>query len=232
MSAVLGGFGQVDYSSANAFMDGVAWENRVSGGPHTISINWNAWREVGMAVETDMPESLRELGNQFSYTDGVLNREGVDAFSRILDRWQEPQVSVSFTDLPQFMKRRWQTAEEVAARTLGPVSIQPRPDLRTPYEEPSTETEKTVSAIWQEVFGYKQIGRDDDFFELGGHSLLAVQLLRPLQDAFDLTLTLPALFENSTIEALARYIDAAVWARVGVASSEDLEAEGREEITL
>ncbi|HEX2178112.1 MAG TPA: SDR family NAD(P)-dependent oxidoreductase, partial [Actinomycetota bacterium] len=232
MSSVLGGFGQVDYSSANAFLDAIAWENRTSGGPYTISINWNAWREVGMAVETELPETLRNLGGQFGLTDGVLNREGVDAFCRILDRWEEPQVAVSLTDLPDFMKRRWQAPEDVAARNLGPVSIQPRPDLRNPYEEPESDTEKRVSAIWQEVFGYKQIGRTDDFFELGGHSLLAVQLLRPLQDAFDLTLALPALFENSTVEALAKYIDSAMWARIGVPGQRDGGDDGREEITL
>jgi acyl transferase domain-containing protein/NAD(P)-dependent dehydrogenase (short-subunit alcohol dehydrogenase family) len=50
--------GQVDYYAANAFLDAFAFYRNASGGPFTVSINWDTWQEVGMAREAVM----RELG--------------------------------------------------------------------------------------------------------------------------------------------------------------------------
>ncbi len=52
--AVLGTFGQVDYCAANSFMDSFA-EARAGHASNTLSINWGAWQDVGMAVETQSP---------------------------------------------------------------------------------------------------------------------------------------------------------------------------------
>jgi len=48
--ALTGGVGQIDYVAANAFLDALAQHNDATGGPVTVSINWDGWQEVGMAV--------------------------------------------------------------------------------------------------------------------------------------------------------------------------------------
>jgi phthiocerol/phenolphthiocerol synthesis type-I polyketide synthase E len=58
VTAVAGGFGQVDYCAANAFLDAHAgsdhgWNARV------VSVNWGAWGEVGMAAESSAPAGFR-----------------------------------------------------------------------------------------------------------------------------------------------------------------------------
>ncbi|MEV4836946.1 SDR family NAD(P)-dependent oxidoreductase [Nonomuraea sp. NPDC049486] len=57
VTAVAGGFGQVDYCGANAFMDACAhaWPGRA------VSVNWGAWLEVGMAAEVAAPAAFRAL---------------------------------------------------------------------------------------------------------------------------------------------------------------------------
>jgi phthiocerol/phenolphthiocerol synthesis type-I polyketide synthase E len=60
VTAVAGGFGQVDYCAANAFLDahaasGHGWNARL------VSANWGAWAEIGMAAETDVPAAFRAL---------------------------------------------------------------------------------------------------------------------------------------------------------------------------
>ncbi|MFG2074620.1 type I polyketide synthase [Nonomuraea maritima] len=57
VTAVAGGFGQVDYCAANSFMDAYAhvWPGRV------VSANWGAWLEVGMAAEVAAPVAFRAL---------------------------------------------------------------------------------------------------------------------------------------------------------------------------
>lgn len=51
LNAITGGFGQVDYSAANAFMDAFALSNDSRRGTRLISINWDRWPGVGMAVD-------------------------------------------------------------------------------------------------------------------------------------------------------------------------------------
>ncbi|MGJ5895323.1 beta-ketoacyl synthase N-terminal-like domain-containing protein [Streptomyces niveiscabiei] len=49
--AFSGGLGQVDYCAANAFLDAYAQHRSAAGGPYTVSVNWDAWQEVGMAAK-------------------------------------------------------------------------------------------------------------------------------------------------------------------------------------
>lgn len=49
--AVTGGAGQSDYCAANAVLDALADEATARGGPLTVSVAWDAWREVGMSVD-------------------------------------------------------------------------------------------------------------------------------------------------------------------------------------
>ncbi|GAA2597712.1 type I polyketide synthase [Dactylosporangium fulvum] len=47
--SVTGGLGQVDYCAANAFLDAVAHHHEALGDLPVTAVNWDAWREVGMA---------------------------------------------------------------------------------------------------------------------------------------------------------------------------------------
>lgn len=49
-SSILGGFGQVDYGAANAFLDVFAHYSRTHDSTPVISVNWDAWQDVGMLV--------------------------------------------------------------------------------------------------------------------------------------------------------------------------------------
>ncbi|MGB8688993.1 MAG: alpha/beta fold hydrolase, partial [Microcoleus sp.] len=51
LGSIVGEFGQVDYCAANAFLDSFAHYKTNRDGTKTISINWDTWQEVGMAVE-------------------------------------------------------------------------------------------------------------------------------------------------------------------------------------
>jgi NAD(P)-dependent dehydrogenase (short-subunit alcohol dehydrogenase family) len=51
-AALLGSAGQVNYSAANAYMDGLMQARRAAGRPG-LSLNWGAWAEVGMAAGVD-----------------------------------------------------------------------------------------------------------------------------------------------------------------------------------
>jgi acyl transferase domain-containing protein/thioesterase domain-containing protein len=62
ISSILGLPGQVDYTAANAFLDAFAFErNARNRGGRTLSINWNAWQQVGM-LATRVREHERDGG--------------------------------------------------------------------------------------------------------------------------------------------------------------------------
>ncbi|NWA24238.1 amino acid adenylation domain-containing protein [Pseudomonas gingeri] len=77
------------------------------------------------------------------------------------------------------------------------------------YLAPTTATEKTLVALWQETLKVPRIGINSSFFELGGHSLLATQILARTQEIFSVSPPLKLLFESPTIAAMAVYVDQA-----------------------
>jgi len=57
ITAILGGFGQLDYCSANAYLDAYAQSLSFNEKTRVISVNWDTWSEVGMAVASKFPQT-------------------------------------------------------------------------------------------------------------------------------------------------------------------------------
>jgi amino acid adenylation domain-containing protein len=74
------------------------------------------------------------------------------------------------------------------------------------FEEPRTETERRIAAIWCAALRQDRVGVDDNFFDSGGHSLLAVRVHQRLRAEFGRELPLVALFAHPTIRSLARHL--------------------------
>lgn len=55
LTSVVGRFGQVDYTAANAFQDAWARDYQARTGTFTVAVNWGAWDEVGMVANTPSP---------------------------------------------------------------------------------------------------------------------------------------------------------------------------------
>jgi amino acid adenylation domain-containing protein len=71
------------------------------------------------------------------------------------------------------------------------------------FVAPRTPVEKVIANIWAEVLNLDKIGIDDNFFELGGHSLLATLVISRVSKAFQVEISLRALFEHPTVADLA-----------------------------
>ncbi|MCP3061448.1 amino acid adenylation domain-containing protein [Myxococcus sp. K38C18041901] len=80
--------------------------------------------------------------------------------------------------------------------------------VERPFVAPRTPTEERVAGLWRQEMKREAISVQDDFFELGGNSLLAVGIINKLNRLFQTTLPLQVLFEASTVEQLARKVEA------------------------
>jgi FkbH-like protein len=81
-------------------------------------------------------------------------------------------------------------------------------NLENRLEEPSTETERTLVALWRELLNVEELGVQDDYFALGGTSLVAAQMFAEISKRFEVKLPLTTILEHPSIRALALAIDA------------------------
>jgi len=71
------------------------------------------------------------------------------------------------------------------------------------YVAPRTPTEEVLAEIWAEVLRIERVGAHESFFALGGHSLLATGVTARVRAVFAVELPPRALFESTTVAALA-----------------------------
>jgi NAD(P)-dependent dehydrogenase (short-subunit alcohol dehydrogenase family) len=209
VASITGGFGQVDYVAANAFLDAYSRHMTMEKGVEVISMNWSAWNEVGMAVTTEVPEALKRA-RETALVHAIEPREGVLAFERALGAGV-PRIVVASQDLDVYFEAVRPPAEaEVpidAREAERPVRTLARDSLTSSYVEPRSETEKKLAETWQALLSVEPIGVDDNFFELGGNSLIALQLLPDLRKQFGAPVSSADLFERTTIRLLAELLD-------------------------
>jgi len=240
VNAICGFAGSVDYTAGNCFLDAFASSRFRGGRSEVVSINWDAWREVGMAFKRRPGFDSTQGGKREYDESGISPAEGVEAFRRALASGL-PQVAVITRDLNFLL-------EELDGGAVSPTSAvdvlpnpgaqnaeQPvhyRPNLATAYAAPETDTQRFLTEIWTESLGITDIGLDDNFFELGGHSLLAVGVLSRIRTNFGVTISLRAIFDAPTIRLLSEQLDTLIWATSSLPPVSSDASEEREQIEL
>ena len=69
--------------------------------------------------------------------------------------------------------------------------------------EPTTETERVLAAIWQDILGIGSIGINDNLFELGGDSYMIIQIVVRANQA-GIQISPEDIFEHQTVAELAK----------------------------
>ncbi len=73
---------------------------------------------------------------------------------------------------------------------------------------PASECEEKLLDVWKEVLKVESAGIRDSFFELGGDSLVGTRMISKIRELFGVEISLRSLFSASTVELLAKHIEA------------------------
>jgi acyl carrier protein len=164
-----------------------------------------------MAHRNEMALAGRmDISLQDSDREGILPDQGIEAFTRILEK-DFLQVVVSTRDFVKLVEQhRWIKSpglvEPLEKANLSKVTHS-RPRLNSSFVAPGNRTEMLLSNIWKAFFGIDSIGIHDNFFELGATSLDLVQLNSRLKETFGKEIPIEKMFSYPTIVSLAGYLD-------------------------
>ncbi|WP_174734417.1 non-ribosomal peptide synthetase [Mesobacillus harenae] len=132
--------------------------------------------------------------------EAVFNQQELRSFVR--EKLPEYMVPTFFVEL-----------QEVPVTPVGKVDRKklPYPTLALTSEQvflPRNPVEARLVSLWESLLKYSPIGIRDSFFELGGNSLLAMRLFSEIEKSFNKRLPVSIIFQEETIENLARLISA------------------------
>ncbi len=161
--------------------------------------------EAAVLVREDAPGEKRLVAyvvpqDQESSDSAELQAELRAFLAERLPDYMVPTVYVVLSTLPL-------TATGKIDRKALPAPTTATPSRSNSPALPSRSSEQQIAAIWQQVLGRDNVGRDDNFFDQGGHSLLLIQVHERLVQLFGNEIKLMELFTYPTISSLARRID-------------------------
>lgn len=200
LGSVQGVVGQADNCAANQVMDDMA-RHGLTGAARVISINWDRWRDVGMAVKAEARH--RELTGQ-DFHAYMSAEEGMRAVNRALASGHN-QIVVSTLDL-HAETRRLRAQQTTGIESLSRRSSDDRvarPELASSFAAPRDDVEKILAGLMAKNLGFERIGVFDGYTDLGGDSLLAISLSKTVNETFRTRLPLSALFNAQTVAGIA-----------------------------
>lgn len=137
--------------------------------------------------------------------------------------------SVKLTEKLKHMLPKYMMPSEIRSVDSIPLSANGKIDrksLRSAWEErentssdviqrEATEDEKRIISIWKDVLKIENAAVTDDFFNCGGDSLKAMKVIHAINSEFASEITLPELFDNSTVEKLTEIVKQNIQEKVG-----------------
>ncbi|MFE9638129.1 SDR family NAD(P)-dependent oxidoreductase [Nocardiopsis alba] len=184
VSGLLPIHGQTDYTAANLVLDSLAQYRGARNLP-ALSVQWPAWREVGMAERLGAVDE-DEL---FPPLDPA---EATGLLRELMAGEGRPPV------IMPGRKRPAANVAEPARRADGPGAAGDRPVSLYGLDHVG-EIERAVAEIWARTLDVTELDAYDEFVSLGGNSLLTSQMLKLYDERFPGLMDITDLFRFLTI---------------------------------
>ncbi len=194
ISVELGGIGLSLYTAANTFVD--IFVDKMNNTTKWFGIDWDTW---------NFPEN-EMIKNTGASKYSVAPEKALKLLDKILNADLTGNTVISVGDLEARITESFAKKDHEEIESDESEILHERPNIQTPYKEPSTDLEKEILKVWQKLLGIEKVGVYDNFFDLGGNSLSGTQLVSELREKFQVELPLQSLFDDPTISGVAEII--------------------------
>ena len=193
----IGLFGQFAYSAANNYLDGLCQQmKQARSETRVFSVNWPAFRDVGMAVRSQVDLSSDAALQREIAENSFTVAEGTTALIDIVKNTLHPRVVLS--------KQPFSKRLRVALEDGRSVNLDSRDVGASDSIADGSSVEDRMMEIWRQQFGNEGLTLDDDYFEQGGDSLMAVGMIAQIENAFGKMLPISHLINSPTPRKLIR----------------------------
>lgn len=184
IATLFGGRGQGDYVAANSYLDAFSSYRNLRG-QKTITINWPAWNEVGMAVDHKVSEEVvlfKSIGNNRAYQvldeildinlsnfiPAELNLELLNSIREQLPIHLSKQIETSLNKISHLHVEN----KDLERNFKGEVNLQGKGEY--------TKTERTLAYIYASGLDLNEIDIYESFHAMGEILLLQWNYLKKL----------------------------------------------------
>jgi hypothetical protein len=158
---------------------------------------WVRDPKLDSAPKTRAPEALVRVAQKdtASRLPGELRAHARDR----LPDFMVPSAFVLLDELPL-------TPNGKIDRKALPAPERSRQASAKAFTPPSSDTERAIAAIWQELLGLEQVGVNDNFFDIGANSLLVMRANGRISAALGKAVSLVDMFRFPTVSSLSAHL--------------------------
>lgn len=212
IASILGGVGQGDYTAGNMYLDAYAAYRNKKGKP-TLSVNWTAWKEIGMAVDFgfNVDGVFKEISTEkalqcFEQVWGAMvNHIIIGSVDENL--YEALPIRTSWADTGQNRETHIHMEIEkpmIKELTAG-IDEQKNSNVKLMGKANGeySRVEQQIANMWGAILGMSVINVYDNFDKIGGNSILAIKLLDEIQTIYPNMVEIADIFTYSTIHKFA-----------------------------
>jgi amino acid adenylation domain-containing protein len=148
-------------------------------------------------TESGSNKYLAAYYTMYDSDDGLDQITILDKLSQVLPEYMIPTVFVVMESFPYTINGKLDR------------KAFPDPDfnkLTETFTAPTTDVEKAICNIWQEILGLEKVGITDDFFRLGGNSILAIQVSHRMSKSLECDVKVSDIFKCRTVVNLSNVL--------------------------
>jgi len=161
-----------------------------------LSVNWPAFRDVGMAVRSQVDLSSDAALQREIAENSFTVAEGTTALIDIIDNAIHRRVTLSKKPFSQRLRSALEDGRSVNLSGNTGGNVDPT--------AAGSSVEDRMMEIWRQQFGNEDLTLDDDYFEQGGDSLMAVGMIAQIENAFEKMVPISHLINSPTPRKLIR----------------------------
>jgi acyl transferase domain-containing protein/acyl carrier protein len=247
VTTLLGLAGQGNFAAANAFMDALAYYRRAQG-LASLSIDWSAWSEGGIASQLDSRERRRLTAAGVEF---IAPGKGLQILSQLLPQGSaaadrsSAQIAVLPIDWGELVRANAGAAwtplyAEIIEKFAQSQESPPQSGLtRSALVEAGPEERKNLleGYLARQVAGILMLPLEEldprqPITTLGFDSLMAVTVRNRIERDLDIALPVVKLLEGHSVSALATLIEAIYYSDPDGQGAEQAQTEEREIIDI